>query len=197
MMKLNTILHTKHTVQPVLLILLFFAMISCTDQQSSIVSSDHLQVESFDMPDAMPAMKFNSTNDQLLKAVKQSTARYNSTTQANRAGYYGDDHCAYDPDLGAMGYHWVNSDLIDPMFDPLQPEVLLYERDKNGNYKLIGVEYIVIDIGQDHPHFGDHPFDIGGTPVPVDHWSLHVWLYKENPNGIFTPYNPAVSCPEM
>jgi len=22
----------------------------------------------------------------------------------------------------------------------------------------------------------------------------HVWIYRENPNGVFTPLNPAVSC---
>ncbi len=189
--------YTQKTVQPVLFILMLLVMISCSDQNSSIVSNPQSAIESMEFGKGQPAMKFNNSNDQLLKAVKQATARFNSTTQANRAGYYGDDHCASDPDLGGMGYHWANFDLVDPIFNPLQPEVLLYERDKNGNYKLVGVEYIVINIGQDHPHFGDHPFDIGGTPVPVDHWSLHVWLYKENPNGIFTPYNPNISCPGM
>jgi len=134
-------------------------------------------------------------NVSLLQSVKQATARYNSTVQAVRAGYQPDDHCVAHPVLGGMGYHWANPTLVDSVFDPLKPEVILYASGPSGNPELVAVEYIVIDVGQPHPHFGDHPFDVGGTPIPVPHYSLHVWLYKDNPNGIFTPFNPNVSCP--
>ncbi len=83
----------------------------------------------------------------------------------------------------------------DPVFNPTEPEVLLYAPDKHGNMKLVAVEYIVIDVGQPRPSFGDYPMDIGGTPVPVPHWSLHVWVHKDNPNGVFAPFNPTVACP--
>ncbi|MFU8860583.1 MAG: hypothetical protein ACNA8K_09175 [Cyclonatronaceae bacterium] len=140
---------------------------------------------------------FEETDPELVRAVKAATARFNSMTQAARAGYMdpGPGHCVAVPGLGAMGYHWVNMDLVDPVFNPLEPEALLYAYDKNGNKKLVGIEYIVIDEGQDHPHFGDHPFDVGGTPIPDDHYSLHVWLYESNPNGMFAPFNPNVFCP--
>ena len=134
-------------------------------------------------------------NDELLKAVRTATARFNSTTQAIHAGYEADDHCVSVPGLGGMGYHWVNGSFVDPVFDALKPEAVLYETGPGGNLRLVAVEYIVINIGQGRPMFGDHPFDIGGTPVPVPHWSLHVWLHKENPSGIFIPFNPDVSCP--
>jgi hypothetical protein len=26
------------------------------------------------------------------------------------------------------------------------------------------------------------------------HYDRHVWTYRENPNGVFEPYNPAVTC---
>jgi hypothetical protein len=134
----------------------------------------------------------------LLKAVRQATSRFNSTTQAIRDGYGADDHCVAHPELGGMGYHWVNGALIDPVFDPLQPEVLLYAKGQGGNLRLIGVEYIVIDVGQEHPHFDDHPFDVGGVPplmeAGVPHWSLHLWVHLDNPNGLYTPFNPNVSC---
>jgi hypothetical protein len=136
-----------------------------------------------------------TARDDLLKAVRQATSRYNSPNQAIRAGYDPDDHCVAVEGLGGMGYHWANVSLVDPFFDPLKPEVMLYATGPGGNLRLVAVEYIVIDVGQDHPHFGDHPFDIGGTPIPVDHWSLHVWLYEQNPLGTFEPFNPNVSCP--
>jgi hypothetical protein len=136
-----------------------------------------------------------TAKDDLLKAVRQATARYNSTNQAIRDGYVPDDFCVAVPGLGGMGYHWANFDLVDPVFDPLKPEVLLYATGPGGNLRLVAVEYIVINVGQPQPFFGDQPFDVGGTPIPVDHWSLHVWLYEENPNDMFTPFNPNITCP--
>ena len=132
---------------------------------------------------------------QLMLSVRRATARFHSTAQALNAGYEPDDHCVSAPGLGGMGYHWVNPSLVDPVFDPLKPEAILYATGPGGNLRLIAVEYIVINVGQPRPSFGDHPFDIGGTPVPVPHWSLHVWLWENNPSGIFTPFNPNITCP--
>ena len=130
----------------------------------------------------------------VLKQVHAVTARFNSTKQAEDAGYLTDPFCVESP-AGGMGHHWVNGALVDPVFDVLNPEVVLYAPDKNGNMKLVAVEYIVINIGQPAPTFDGQPFDVGGTPVPVAHWSLHVWLGKPNPSGLFAPFNPDVDCP--
>ena len=129
-----------------------------------------------------------------LKALHSATARFHSTVQATKAGYVEDSPCVASPGLGTMGFHWVNHDLVDPVFEPLKPEAVLYAPNGNGKLKLVAVEYIVINTGQPAPAFDGHPFDVGGTPVPVAHWSLHVWIHKDNPNGIFTPFNPTISC---
>ena len=131
----------------------------------------------------------------LAKEVRQATARFNATVQASKAGYVVGSPCIAVPGLGGMGFHWVNDSLVDPVFDPLKPEAVLYEPTKNGQLQFVAIEYIVIDVGQPAPTFDGQPFDVGGTPVPVPHWSLHVWVNKENPNGLFTPFNPAVICP--
>jgi hypothetical protein len=132
--------------------------------------------------------------DGLAKAVRQATARYHSTVQATDAGYAEASNCVAVPGLGGMGFHWVNGSLVDPAFDPLEPEVMLYAPGPECQLHLVAVEYNVINVGQPAPTFDGHPFDVGGTPVPVPHWSLHVWVHKENPNGLFTPFNPAGSC---
>jgi hypothetical protein len=132
--------------------------------------------------------------EDLLRAVRQATARFHSVPQAERRGYEQHSPCVEVPGMGAMGYHWVNVGLVDGHFDPLRPEALLYAPGPGEALQLVGVEYIVLNEGQDHPHFGDHPLDVGGTPDPRPHWSLHVWLYAENPNGMFAPFNPDVSC---
>jgi hypothetical protein len=131
----------------------------------------------------------------LLKSVRTATSRFHSTTQAIKAGYVADEHCVSVPGLGGMGYHWVNESLVDPVFDPLKPEAVLYATGPGGKPRLIALEYIVIDVGQPRPMFGSQLFDIGGTPVPVPHFSLHVWLYAHNPSGMFMPFNPNISCP--
>jgi len=34
-----------------------------------------------------------------------------------------------------------------------------------------------------------------GAPMPVPvHYDLHVWLYRENPDGMLAAFNPDVSC---
>lgn len=131
----------------------------------------------------------------LLKSLRSATAKFHSTKQAIAAGYEADEHCVSVPGLGGMGYHWVNSSLVDPVFDPLKPEAILYATGPGGNLRLIAVEYIIVNMGQPRPKFGDRLFDLGGTPLPIPHWSLHVWVHEENPSGIFAPFNPNISCP--
>lgn len=136
----------------------------------------------------------NSSQDELLAGVRRISARFHSTKQATKHGYVNTVDCVEVPGLGGMGVHWLNQSLVDPVFDPLNPETVLFAPGPNGIPKLVAVEYIVIDVGQPAPSFGGQPFDVGGAPVPVPHWTLHVWLWKDNPSGIFAPFNPTVSC---
>ena len=32
-------------------------------------------------------------------------------------------------------------------------------------------------------------------PDGLHHYDLHVWLWRNNPEGVFSPTNPAVKCP--
>jgi hypothetical protein len=32
-------------------------------------------------------------------------------------------------------------------------------------------------------------------PSALHHYDLHVWLWKSNPEGLFSPTNPGVKCP--
>jgi hypothetical protein len=165
------------------------AVSSCDQPSSTGLADLHGQ-------HAATAMSATGTqNAGLVAAVRAATARYHSTVVAAKAGYAEDPFCVEAAGVGGMGHHWVNHSLVDPVFDPTKPEVVLYAPDKNGRMQLVAVEYIVIDAGQAAPTFDGHPFDVGGTPVPVAHWSLHVWLYEPNSLGLNAPFNPAVDCP--
>ena len=104
---------------------------------------------------------------------------------------------------GAMGIHYVNGDLVgDHTVDPAHPEAVIYEPEKNGQLRLVGLEYVTIKADWDAYHsspptlFGQ-PFNV--TPSPNRYglppfYSLHAWIWKNNPEGMFAMWNPDVSC---
>ena len=143
---------------------------------------------------ALKAADASSSPSELLDAVRQISARFHSESQATKHGYVSTVDCVSSP-AGGMGVHWLNQSLVDPVFNSLHPENVIFAPGPNGIPKLVAVEYIVINAGQPAPTFGGQAFEVGGTPVPVPHWSLHVWLWKENPSGLFAAFNPDVSCP--
>jgi len=191
-MKMNQFCRTIFL--PALLLILVTSCKKETAEQNSLSTTENELATSANR--SLAAIAAATPQTELLMSVHRANARFHSTTQAIKAGYVPDDHCVSVPGLGGMGFHWVNQSLVDPVFDPLKPEAILYATGPGGNLRLIAVEYIVINIGQPPPMFGDQPFDVGGTPIPVPHWSLHAWLYENNPSGIFAPFNPNISCPE-
>lgn len=146
-----------------------------------------------------------------LAAVRAATARFNSTAQADAAGYgpfpagVPLHECISNlSGPGAMGFHWVNGAYIDGVADPLHPEVLVYAPDSHGKLKLVALEYVIFqaDWYANHPQ-GSMPelfgqmFMATGSPnryeIPA-FFALHVWLYQSNPSGMFQNFNPNVSC---
>lgn len=172
---------------------LFLMTLSSCKKQNDTLNEETVYAEKNAKPIASANKSMSSMSD-LLKSVRNSTSRFHSTQQAITAGYEPSNQCVSVPGVGGMGYHWVNPTLVDPVFDPLHPEAVLYAPGPGGKLRLVAVEYIVINTGQTAPMFGTQAFTVGGTPVPVPHWSLHVWLYEENPSGIFAAFNPNVSC---
>ena len=58
--------------------------------------------------------------------VKEATDKYQDVNVALADGYVATDNCVSSP-AGAMGFHYVNTDLArDPDLDPSKPEILLY-----------------------------------------------------------------------
>jgi len=135
-----------------------------------------------------------------LAQVRQATAPYHEVSNAIDDGYVPTEDCVELPGVGGMGFHYVNPEffLNDPSVDPLKPEALLYAPKKNGEVKLVAVEYIVVaaDVSDTPSLFGE-PFDgpmpghVEGMPV---HYDLHAWIWKSNPSGVFAEFNPKVSC---
>jgi hypothetical protein len=119
-----------------------------------------------------------------------STGKYAYEPFAPQGGYARTDTCVPN-----MGYHYVNAQLLaDPAVDPAKPEALLYEGGSNtSTRKLVGVEWVVPDsaVTTAPTLFGQKFFH--DTALKI--YSLHAWIYRTNPNGLFTAYNPRVACP--
>lgn len=104
-----------------------------------------------------------------------------------------------------MGVHFVNQRfLLDGELNVNEPEALIYEL-KDGRARLVGVEYIVLAAQWDSAHtappappvlegqlfhFNESPNRFRLDPF----YELHVWAWRDNPNGTFADWNPRVSC---
>ena len=123
---------------------------------------------------------------------------------------------------GAMGIHYFRPDMLGITAPPnprvngagthtdfLKPAILLYEPQRDGSLVLVGVENLVFakaweDKGNEAPpSFHGVAYDtmVDDPKTPIDeahnfepHHDRHVWLFRENPNGVFAPFNPRVTC---
>jgi hypothetical protein len=123
---------------------------------------------------------------------------------------------------GAMGIHYFRPDLLgikgppDPRVsgdgthtDWLNPGILIYEPQADGSLQLVAVENLVFAKAwhaagnKQPPNFQGQPYDhmVDDPKTQVDeahmfeeHYDRHVWLYRENPKGMFAQFNPNVSC---
>lgn len=143
-----------------------------------------------------------SPQEQALDELRAAAESFSDVQDAHAAGYdvlvthpTSGDRCLADPQLGGMGFHYLNTALVDDAVAVTSPEAVIYEPDADGNLEFVAVEYII-------------PFSIRGDdePPPVlfgqefqqnytfNLWALHAWAWKDNPSGDFTSYNPDVSC---
>lgn len=125
-------------------------------------------------------------------------------------------------ELGVMGVHYARPDLLgitgppDPRVrgtgthtDFLEPGILIYEPQPDGSLELVAVENLVfIDAWEAAGHTASPSFlgtsydrmeDLPETEMDeahlfAPHYDLHVWLYRDNPNGIFAQFNPNATC---
>lgn len=141
--------------------------------------------------EAAPAQPGTQEINRDLAAARAATAKYHRVEVAIADGFEDPRHCVTSP-TGGMGYHFANPNRLDEHLDVREPEVLLYEKDAAGRFRLTGVEYI--HVSQDPT--GAQLFGrtlASPTPIP-DSRALHVWLWKHNPSGMFADWNPNVVC---
>lgn len=131
-------------------------------------------------------------------------------------------HMGMDKALGGMGVHYFRPDLLGISGPPnprvagtgthtdfRKPSILIYEPRADGTLELVAVENLVFEKAWKaagntappsfHGRTWDRMEDDPATPhdeahMFEPHYDQHVWLYRDNPTGMFTPFNPAVTC---
>ncbi|MEU5311083.1 hypothetical protein [Streptomyces sp. NPDC021562] len=125
-----------------------------------------------------------------------ATADYEYEPFAVTDGFAPAAACDARTGRGGAGYHYVRSAGVGSL-DPSEPAGLLYEEDGDGGRALVGVEWIVpAGSGTTPPTmFGQAfqgPTTVPGVKGPV--YTLRAWIWKDNPSGLFAPWNPTVAC---
>lgn len=136
-----------------------------------------------------------------LEAVRAALEKYQDPIAAVHDGYFSTVGCIEFAE-GGMGVHFLNTALIGPELDPMKPQVLLYEVVDGKTLKLAGAEWFVpLATGiADRPSIFGQPFNgpMEGhhplMPAGLHHYDLHVWLFKDNPEGLFSPTNSKIKC---
>ena len=140
----------------------------------------------------------------LLKKVRDATERFQNVEVAEADGYQLLFGCVSGDSAGAMGLHYVNMDLVNKGEVKLNhPQIVIYEPTSDGRVRLTGADYLILAAGWDKNHPGDPPqlmgqlFHLFDAPnrfgLPA-FYTLHVWAWKDNPNGAFVNWHPHVSC---
>lgn len=146
-----------------------------------------------------------------LQKVRAALQKYEDPIAAVHDGYFSTLGCVEYPKpagaghapypAGGMGVHFLNGSLVGQPLDPLKPTVLLYEP-AGDRLRLVAAEWFVplatgvkerprlFGVEFDGPMEGHHPL----MPLGLHHYDLHVWLFKDNPVGLFRPTNPTVKC---
>ena len=125
-------------------------------------------------------------------------------------------------ETGTMGIHFFRPDLLgitgppNPRVDGngthtdfRKPAILIYEPQADSSLALVAVENLVFIRAWEAaghtapPSFLGNPYNrmVDDPATETDeahhfepHYDLHVWLYRENPAGMFAQFNPAGSC---
>jgi hypothetical protein len=140
---------------------------------------------------------------QTLDELRKVTSKFHQLETAKQAGYDAQiTPCWAHHAAGAMGYHYGKPALIDATVDLLEPEVVMYEPNARGRMQLVGMEYIVpLAAWQAAGHDLNSPTDVPEllgqkytrhSFLPI--FKLHIWLWRDNPSGVFADWNPKVSC---
>jgi hypothetical protein len=138
----------------------------------------------------------------LVQIVRANTMQFINANNLKGTGYAPAFGCVTGSDHGAMGIHYINGALVDGTIDERYPQALIYEPVGNKR-QLLGVEYItdaatwLAAHDNTPPQLEGQAFQLVGSPNRFGlnpFFELHVWAWRENPQGAFVDWNNNVTC---
>lgn len=136
--------------------------------------------------------------------IRRVTRKYRDPSVATGEGFVpGPNDCG-----GGVHYALVSRRVNAATVDLLEPEVILYGVNGQGDHVLAGVEYELREDLRDPDARGVPPdvFSDEGEDLKVSEadgwrlvgpvgslgkiWAIHVWVHLPNPNGLFAPCQP-------
>jgi hypothetical protein len=161
--------------------------------------------------------------ERALEEVRAATEKYRDVQVALADGYVPDPlnicetpyHMGRTAQSGVMGIHYLRNDLLGieeqrtrldvtgTHTDFTSPAVLLYEPQADGSLELLALENLVSADAwkaagnEAPPSFTGEPFPFAEANPAMTmraSYDLHVWLFRENPSGLFAAYNPNATC---
>lgn len=146
--------------------------------------------------------------EQFLVDARAATEKYRDVSVALADGYF-----QITQDLPLIGAHFFKPVNVGSL-DPARPGILLYEEDGAGGWSLVGLAYMLpkaagVDTPPETPFGGlvkwHYHTNLCFTPGQVSiaasadecagfyvaetPWLLHVWVWKDSPEGIFDHMN--------
>jgi len=147
-----------------------------------------------------------------LSAARAATAQFHRLDAAKAAGYtvevadLNGITCIDDivGHTGGMGIHFLNPSLLDGSLDEANPELVIYEPTKNGEMRLVAVEYLVLKSAWETAHPGASAPRLFGQAMELvpagnryglpDFYEMHAWIWRDNSLGMHNDWNPNVTC---
>lgn len=170
-------------------IALFFVAAGCESADISEPGSNDYVLEKSGQVDLTDgSSSSNSILNKELALARSSTAKYHNIQKALADGYV--DIGLYIPN---MGWHYMDTTLVDENFEIDKPELLVYSEKPNGGLRLVAVEYAVpLALSSNPPEGFTGDEDLWHENIGAGLWTLHAWVWLHNPNGIFADFNPNV-----
>jgi hypothetical protein len=183
---MNFILRNLPVLFSALLISILF---SACQKQKNDVAIEEVQATAAKSTQADVLNSYDGLSKQTsweLQQARAATAKYRNIENAIR-----DDYVDIAVDVEHMGHHYMKSSIVDAVFDLKEPEILVYNKDENGNQQLVAVEYAVpLTYAMPEGFTGASDVWKGDSGFPL--WLLHAWVWAYNPDGVFNWTNPSV-----
>ena len=167
--------------------------ISCQKEANEITSpavTSDAKLNNTDNPNASEVINMysglSSTTIWELQQARAATARYRDLKNAIKDGYSN-----INVDVPNMGHHFMNTSLVDGVFDIRHPEILVYNGLETGKPELVAVEYAV-PLTEPMPEGFTGSNDVWNSTSGFPFYLVHAWVWKYNPDGVFNWTNPSV-----